>query len=225
MKQIRVTDEWLYKCMPIVDEAIIRELEKETNYEYEFSDKFEHRMEKLINKEARSWISVFTGQSKKVAVFALCSLSLLFLLSMSVQAYRIKFFETVKMIWEDSVLYSYFTDMETEEFQINEPKYIPEGYKEIERIETDKQFSVLYKNVQGEMITLDQVLITDERSLVLDLEFESQIEKEINGSSATISLYSDGYTGVYYEFGEYAYMLTADCLSMDEICSMIESIK
>ena len=57
------------------------------------------------------------------------------------------------------------------------------------------------------------------------MEFESQIEKEINGSSATISLYSDGYTGVYYEFGEYAYMLTADCLSMDEICSMIESIK
>lgn len=45
MKQIHVTDEWLYKCMPIVDEAIIRELEKETNYEYEFSDKFEHRME------------------------------------------------------------------------------------------------------------------------------------------------------------------------------------
>ena len=40
MKRIEVTDEWLYKYMPIVDEAIIRELEDGTDYGYQFSAKF-----------------------------------------------------------------------------------------------------------------------------------------------------------------------------------------
>ena len=37
MKQIEVTDEWLCKYMPIVGEAIIRELEEGTDYGYRFS--------------------------------------------------------------------------------------------------------------------------------------------------------------------------------------------
>ena len=39
MQQIEVTDEWLYQYMPIVDEAIIRELEESTDYEYRFFGK------------------------------------------------------------------------------------------------------------------------------------------------------------------------------------------
>ena len=52
MQQIEVTDEWLYQYMPIVDEAIIRELEESTDYEYRFSAKFERKMRRLIWKEA-----------------------------------------------------------------------------------------------------------------------------------------------------------------------------
>ncbi len=225
MEHIHVTDEWLYKYMPIVDEAIIQELEKGTDYEYEFSDKFKRRMKKQIRREARPWIGIFVRQSKKAALFTVCAISLLFLLSMSVQAYRIKFFETVKTIWEDSILYSYFTDIEIEDFHINEPQYIPQGYKEIERIVTDHQLSVMYENSLGEMITWDQVMVTDGGSLVVDSEYDSQIVKEINGKAAIISLYSDGYVGVYYENDEYAYLLTADNLSIEEICCIIESIE
>lgn len=225
MEHIHVTDEWLYKYMPIVDEAIIQELEKETDYEYEFSDKFKRRMKKQIRREARPWISIFVRQSKKAAIFTVCTISLLFLLSMSVQAFRIKLFETVKTIWEDSILYSYFTDIETEDFHINEPQYIPQGYKEIERIVTDHQLSVMYENSLGEMITWDQVMVTDGGSLVVDSEYDSQIAKEINGKATIISLYSDGYVGVYCENDEYAYLLTADNLSIEEICCIIESIE
>ncbi len=45
--------------MPIVDETIIREIEEITDYEYQFSHKFEHKMVKLIWKEAHPWINVF----------------------------------------------------------------------------------------------------------------------------------------------------------------------
>ena len=87
MKQDQITDEWLYKYMPIVDAAIIQELENNTDYKYDFSNKFERRMKKQIKREARSWVIAFVRQSKKAAIFILCSFSLLFLLSISVQAY------------------------------------------------------------------------------------------------------------------------------------------
>lgn len=224
MESIKVTDEWLYKYMPIVDEAIIQELEKGTDYEYKFSDKFERRMKKLIWREAHTWINVFYRQSKRAAIFLFCIISSMFLLSMSVQANRIKFFETVKTIFEDSVLYSYFVNENQESFVCNEPEYIPAGYQEIDRVLVERLFSITYENEYGELITWDQMLIQDGGSMVIDSEYDTQIVREIKGDKAIISLYADGYVGVYYEHGKYVYMLTADSLPIEEIYSIVESI-
>ncbi|MCM1049398.1 MAG: hypothetical protein NC433_13340 [Clostridiales bacterium] len=124
MERIQVTDEWLYKYMPLVDTAIIKELESQTNYEYQFSDKFERRMKKQIRREAHPWINIFVRQAKKAAVLIICASGLIFLLSMSVAAYRNKFFETMKNIWEDSVLYSHHTDIGEESTLLTENKLI-----------------------------------------------------------------------------------------------------
>lgn len=42
---MKVTDEWLYEKMPIVDAAMVRQLEVCTQKDYVFSDKFRKRME------------------------------------------------------------------------------------------------------------------------------------------------------------------------------------
>ena len=109
MKKISVTDEWLYKYMPVVDEAIIRELESNIDYEYQFTDKFERRMKKLMRREAYPWIGIFYRLYKKAAILFVCMISSLFVITMSVQAYRVKFYETVKSVWEDSIFYSYLS--------------------------------------------------------------------------------------------------------------------
>lgn len=41
MGHINVTDEWLYRNMPLVNEAMVRELEKQTDDSYQFSKHFE----------------------------------------------------------------------------------------------------------------------------------------------------------------------------------------
>ena len=41
---MRVTDEWLYKKMPIVDAAMVKRLEDDIDKEYVFSDKFIRHM-------------------------------------------------------------------------------------------------------------------------------------------------------------------------------------
>ena len=99
MGQIDVTDAWLYKYMSIVDEAIINEIEKNVDYDYAFSDEFNRKMERTIRKEKfiPFWNSV-SKFGKSVAIFALVIVTSLFAVTMSVEAYRIQFFETVKTI-------------------------------------------------------------------------------------------------------------------------------
>ena len=158
-------------------------------------------------------------------MFFLCIICFALFLTMSVEAYRIQFFETVKTIREDSILYSYFKNTDLDKFQIYEPEYIPKGYEETERTEADTLFRVVYENSLGEMITWDQMLVLNGGNLVMDSEYDSQITKEIYGDEVIISLYSDGYIGAYYEHGEYAYLLTADNLSVKEVCHMLESMQ
>lgn len=224
MEKISVTDEWLYKYMPIVDEAIVRELEDNTDYEYQFTDKFEHRMKKLIRKEAHPWTGVFYRLLKNVAVLFACGVSFLFVVTMSVEACRVVFFATVRSIMEDRVLYSFFADKDQETIQYREPGYVPEGYQETERIISENWFSVTYMDEDGNMITWDQFLIQDGQELIADTEYDRQITREINGSNAVISLYLEGDAYAYYEQGGYVYVLTADNVNIDDICFMFESI-
>lgn len=224
MEKINVTDEWLYKYMPIVDEVIIRELESSTDYEYQFSDKFEKQMKKLIRREMHPWLEVFYRILKKAAVLFVCIISSLVIISMSVEAYRVKVFDTIKAIWEDSVLYSYFTNQNQETFQCHEPGYILEGYQETERIFLEYWFSVTYTNEEGDMITWDQMLVQDEGEIVTDIECDQQITKEINGMNVVISIYSDGFVSAYCEQDEYIYILTADEMSVDEVCIVFDSM-
>lgn len=224
MKKISVTDEWLYKYMPIVDEAIIRELENETNYEYQFTSRFERRMKKLIRREAHPWVGAFYRLSKRAAVLFMCVLSSLFVITMSVQAYRTRFFETVKSICEDSILYSYFAGQNQGVIQCNEPGYIPEGYQEMDRTVSDQLFSVIYTNGEQKMITWDQMLVQAGGELTVDSEYDEQIMIEINGHTVMICMYDNGFVMAYCEYEKYVYVLTADNLSFDEVCSVFDSI-
>lgn len=224
MRKITVTDEWLYQYMPVVDEALIRKLEENTDYEYRFSRKFEKRMKKLMRQEAHPRRSAFQRLLKEAAVLFICVISLVFVMAMSAQAYRIKFFETVKSIWEDSILYSYFTGKNQGAIQYNEPKYIPEGYQETDRTESDQLLSVIYINGEQEMITWDQMLVQDGGAFVADNEYDEWIMKETNGYTVMAYMYDDGFIMAYCEHEKYVYVLTADNLSFDEVYSMFDSI-
>ena len=107
MEHIKVTDEWLYKYMPIVDDAIIESLEKQVNYEYKFSNKFEKKMQRVIWQENHSVIAGMKKIVERVAMFFVSILCIGLIVTLSVEAYREKFFATLKTLYEDSVLYSY----------------------------------------------------------------------------------------------------------------------
>ena len=56
MSNMKVTDDWLYQYMPVVDEALIRGIEDSTDYEYQFSEQFEKKMEQLGTQNQRAYL-------------------------------------------------------------------------------------------------------------------------------------------------------------------------
>lgn len=224
MERIEVTDELLYKYMPIVDAMIIQELESQVDIEYEFSQKFEKKMKRLIKREAHPWIGVVQNIIRRVAVFFIGVISAILIFTMSVEAYREKFFGVIKTFLEDSVLYSYFSDEKGMTLMSCEPTYVPEGYHELERIESDISLIIIYENDLGEQIVWEQKLVVDGGSLVLDSEYDTQEIREIDDTIATVYLYSDGYAMAYYEHNQYVYYITADRLKSEELFNMINSM-
>ena len=53
MERIQVTDEWLYRYMPVAAEALLEDMEKEIDYKYEFTSNFEKKMKRLMRWERR----------------------------------------------------------------------------------------------------------------------------------------------------------------------------
>ena len=226
MEHVKVTDEWLYKYVPIVDAAIIQELENKIDVNYEFSNNFERKMKCLIRKEAHPWLGTFYGISKRVAIFLICILSVTLAVVMSVEAYRNKFFETIKTFLGDAYEFRYETDeapAQIEEYK--EPRYLPEGYKECERDVNENALMIIYENSEQSMIIWDQFLIADTGSMLIDAECDLEKTEVVNGKSVTFYLYNNGYAMAYFEDKYYVYCITADNSNVDELIRMIESIE
>lgn len=224
MEHIKVTDEWLYKYMPIVDDAIIESLEKQVNYEYKFSKKFEKKMQRVIWQENHSVIAGMKKIVERVAMFFVSILCIGLIVTLSVEAYREKFFATLKTIYEDSVLYSYSSREENMILEITEPRFLPKGYVEKERMENGVSINIFYENSMGEQITWEQMLIDDGSSIILDTEYDTQVQRIVNGHTATVYFYEEGNSMAYYEADNYVYLITADQLTENEILEILASM-
>ena len=111
---MKVTDEWLYAKMPIVDAAMVRQLEACTQKDYVFSDEFRKRMKRLIQKEKYMYAEKQLKKiTQKIAAAALVMLVGALTVTMSGEAYRVHFFHTVKTVLDGNIsIYSYESDEE-----------------------------------------------------------------------------------------------------------------
>ena len=109
---VKLNDEILYQYMPVVDSAILHTLEKSTDTNYVFSASFERKMHRLFQKERKieMWKKVKKITSR-VAIFICIIFISFFSIVMSVDAYRVKFFETIKSFvsYDNTVLFLYNT--------------------------------------------------------------------------------------------------------------------
>lgn len=226
MSRIEITDEWLEKYMPLAGDAMLQELEENMEEEdYDFSPEFEKKMERLIKKESHGWLGGAGKFMGKVAVAVLCVLGLSLAVTMSVDAYRTKFFQTAQELWEDSVIHTYFSGDEEQSFVPQEPAYVPEGYVEVSRYESEDMLSITYENEKAEKIHWDQFLALDEEMNVIDAEYEKHETIKIKKGIMNVYIYSDGYKVIYYEYKQYFFVLSGYSIDIKDAKEIFEEIK
>ncbi len=219
MDKIQVTDEWLYKYMPVAAEALLEDMEKEIDYKYEFTAGFEKKMKRLMRWERHRGVrnKVYKAGRKCVHIAAVV-IMLLFLFSMSIEACRIAFFDTIKTVWEDSFLYQYIADGRGDEkSEPHAPAYIPAGYTLVEDNVMEVIAEYVYENKEGILLICQQELIIEDRTVVYDDEYDEKIYLPLNGYSAEIYRYEDDTVYAYFEFDSSVYTIFAKQLSVEDI--------
>ena len=224
MRSMEVTDEWLYQHMPVVDNAMITALENQVDREYVFSKRFEQKMQKVIRREAHPVLTGAQQLLKRMAIFFTGIVCAGLVLMLSVDAYRDKFFMTLKTLREDATQYNYSSEEKDAVLTPTIPTCIPEGYTETDRRDSPLFCEIFYENNAGEQLIWEQMLISSNNALtlVLDNEYDAEEEHVIGGHIATVYTYVDGYAMAYYEADNYVYVITADHMTAEEMYALVD---
>ena len=224
MRSMEITDEWLYQHMPVVDNAMITALENQVDREYVFSKRFEQKMQKVIRREAHPVLTGAQQLLKRMAIFFTGIVCAGLVLTLSVNAYRDKFFMTLKTLREDATQYNYSSEEKDAVLTPTIPTCIPEGYTETDRRDSPLFCEIFYENNAGEQLIWEQMLISANNALtlVLDNEYDAEEEHIIGGHIATVYTYVDGYAMAYYEADNYVYVITADHMTAEEMYALVD---
>ncbi|HJA06048.1 MAG TPA: DUF4367 domain-containing protein [Candidatus Mediterraneibacter pullicola] len=218
MRNIEIADEWLYKYMPVVDEALIRGIEQAVDNEHRFSDRFERRMRRLIRKERYlSFRKHAAPIAKRAAVFLIVLLAVAGVLTVSVEALRIKFFDTIKEMFSDYYTLTYSVDGEDTQFHPSRPQYVPDGYEMTYDEGNGNLHTIMYENGDGETYGLNQILVTDNDNAIFDSEYLREEILYVDGIEIEVHWYEDGFSFSYCEFEDCVFQITADSLTKEEI--------
>lgn len=215
-------DALLYQYMPKYEEKLMEELESKIDYEYEFSDNYKKKMARLIRKER---YMVPKRILRRVAV-AIAAFVLAFCLSMywgvaTGHAQWTKLYETIKTIWEDSFLYSYFKKTDMELAVVYEPTYVPEGYELVEKTENIRMYDWIYKK-DDKSIYLCQWIVENASRFLVDSDFIREEIIQVQDMEIMLYYYEDGRVCSYYEYLDSIFIIDAKKLNLEEMIHIYE---
>ena len=138
---------------------------------------------------------------------------------MSVEAYRVRFFHTIKMVLDGNIsIYSYESDKEKISDAILKPQYIPDNYRLNEEKITDTTSVLEYGNDKKHLI-FQQTIVTNEK-MIFDTNYNSVEQIRINGMTVFLYRYTDETFWAYGEYGNSVYVLAGDTIQKEEIEKM-----
>lgn len=232
MSKVEITDALLYEYVPKIEEYLLNKLPKEEEIDYEFSEVFEHKMKKLIKKSKRpTFFHNINRYSKRISVIVIAFIISIFTVTMSVEALRIQLFDFIRDIYDKFTIYQYRLkdDVEVEKSEFKQPYYLPDGFKEVERIEDDNSMFLEYTN-DHDHITLSSFEIT-ESNVYVDTEDTSISKVMINEFEGDYIAKDKDYKIIWND-NKKIYILTLECINSsklnnpkDELIKIAEKIK
>ena len=224
MNKYVMDDDFLYKYVKSAENIMIDSLPKEEALFHNFSKGFQKKMNKLIRQERRSpFIKTFVNYSRKVAIIFLIFISIAFATTMSVEAYRVRFFEVVIEVWEEftSIIFNDKQNIDDGKLIPVNPTYIPDNFKIIEHeINSYEQF-IYWQNDNGIEIMFEQAKITA-NSIITDTE-GIDIEELLIGEQKIIYFTNKNINQIYWNDSNYIYAIISE-YDKNELLKMVESI-
>lgn len=171
MSNYIIDDDLLYKHMRTLENTMLDSLPKENKLYHEFSRSYRKKLGLLLKIQRRS---SFTNQliklSKNVAVIFIVVISIAFTSVMSVEAYRVRFFDKVTEIWNEFTSIIFQSEENNSESLVPvELGYIPIGFRITEEKIYPYEYYLYLENEAGTEIMFEQVPI-NANAFIVDTE-------------------------------------------------------
>jgi hypothetical protein len=189
-----------------------------------FSRRFNRRMKTLLKYERRSpRTRVFYRHLKTAAAMLLVVLTLSFGTVMSVEAYRVRFFNIVTEVWEEltSIVVSSDENADLDKLIPISPTYIPDGYKVAESNSNQYENTVIYTDDAGNEIYYAQNLLTQGEE-IRDTENAEISTVTLDGQKVMV-VKNKGVTQIYWNDRACAFSLISN-IGEEELLHMAKAV-
>lgn len=196
----------------------------EKSINYNFSDRFNNRMEKLIKAQRKPYWKFISTASKRAAVIFVAILTL-FTAAFSVKAIREPIIKFIKQVYESFTQYSFDGDtVETINKEYTITKML-DGYEQIDKLTSDNTIATTYKNELGDTIIFTQMTTEYSTGYLVDNESGEQYTETVDGIEIDFKEWYDTKTAIWANDG---YVFSIDCIgniSFEDIQQIIRTIK
>lgn len=219
-----IDDDFLYSHMKDAENLMMTAIPDEIELNHQFSKRFLRKMKNLLKYERRTPIMRSTvHHAKTAAAVFLIFLSIAFTTTMSVEAYRIRFFEFVTTVWEEltSIVIGSSENADHDTLMPIEPTYIPVGFAVSDQQSDQYENTTLYLNEDGFEIHYAQRLTT-QSEFIFDTEGVESNQIFIDTQEVHI-ISNKGIVQLYWTDNFYVYSLISR-IDDSELLKMAESI-
>lgn len=194
----------------------------ETSIKYNFSDKFNKRMQKLIKSQKKAYWCLVNTAAKRVAIIFLAIFTM-FTAAFSVKAIREPVVNFIMEIYETFTHYLFegdTTNTISKEYSITE---LPDGYIQTNKFRNENLITTIYEKTAHNVIEFTQTT-TKHAQIHIDNEHESVYKDIVNGIEINISETLD-IKHVFWIKDNYYFDITCyGDISIDTIKELIMSI-
>ena len=220
---MKITDDFLYQNMPKAENEILNLIPDEHEIEHKFSWKFKRKMKIIIKQQARTpETKALIMQIKKIAAIFIITISIVFSGIMSVEAYRIKFFNMIKEVWSELTSIVFWSNNSTNvyDFEPISPIYIPNGYEISEEWSSEYENVIIYSDKNTNEIVYNQRAVTQSEYI---FDSEGTEIKVINMNNIQVNvLTKNNITQVYWTDEKSVFFISGK--DENDIIRMVESI-
>lgn len=204
------------------------------NQEDPFPNGFYKKLMRISKKYYRK--SLFRRSSriaKRAAVFAAVGIIISFGSLLSVEASRNAIFNAL-LDWQSNHVAIHYQEegassggkTSSSAYSVIKPKYLPDGFAEVQTVKIDSETEIEYRNEQGMKILFSQEPLTEGGNIGVDTEHTTETEIEIQGEKAFLFTADSSEESSYLVWNDHnnSFLLNSK-VSPQELIKIAESVQ